>query len=176
MPSISDAVAALELNSRRIERAKIELEAAQAEKKELERIVLPPLFTAARSKSFTLDNGTIATKRMGCWARFPDVEPKKSKTIEWLTSVGHESAIKAQLQATWGRGDYQLALDALAQLGKDKSCVAMLREDVHWATYQKIVLETVKGGKHIVPFDDINAEVFDEVTITKYGDEPTEAK
>lgn len=176
MPSIPEAVAALELNARRIALAKIELEAAQAEKKELERLVLPPLFTAARSKSFTLDNGTVASKRMGCWARFPDVEPKKSATIKWLTEIGHESAIKAQLQATWGRGDYHLAQEALMQLGKDKSCVAMLREDVHWATYQKIILDTVKGGKHVVPLDDINAEVYDEVTITRYGDEPMEAK
>ena len=182
MPTIYQAVAALEINARRIESAKLELEAAKAEKRELERKILPPLFTAARSKSFTLENGTRATKRMGCWARFPSEtaeklgSPDKKATIAWLTEIGHESDIRAKVEATWGKGDYAYAEEAFKHLSRDHQAVVRLSEDVNWATYQKIILETVRAGKHVVPFDDINAEVYDEVTITTYGDEPTEAK
>ena len=173
MPTIDQAVAALEKNAQRIALAKLELEAANAEKRELERVILPPLFLAARSKSFTLDNGTRATKRIGCFGRFPDDEPMRSASIKFLRAVGHESAIKTQLTATWGKGDYPIAVKALEHLSKDKSCVAVLKEDVHWATYQNIILEEVKAGRP-VPLDEIKAEVYDEVTITKYGAEPME--
>lgn len=169
----AEAVRALLKSRERVERATLELEAAKAERKELEEVVLPPIFLQAGLKSLDLPNGARATKSPFVWARLaPMGDPKRQAMLDWLTEVGEQDAVKATVTGMWSKGDYELAKQAYEILKKDDSAVVLLDEDVHWKTLEKIVLEKVTGGI-AVPLSQINATFGDHVTIVRNPKDPT---
>jgi hypothetical protein len=169
----AEAVQALLKARERVERATLELEAAKAERKELEEVVLPPLFLQAGLSAVDLPNGARATKSQFSWARLAKPgDPKRQRMIDWLTEVGEQDAIKATVTGIWSRGDYEQAKAAYDQLKQDDSAVVLLEEDVHWKQLERIVLEKVKSGL-AVPLSEINATFGDHVTITRNPKDPT---
>lgn len=169
----AEAVSALIKARERVERATLELEAAKAERKELEEVVLPPLFLQAGISALDLPNGARATKSQFAWARLANPgDPKRQRMLDWLTEVGEQDAIKATVTGLWSKGDYEQAKHGYELLKKDDSAVVLMNEDVHWRTLERIVLEQVRSGV-AVPLSEINATFGDHVTITRNPKDPT---
>lgn len=170
----AEGVQALIKARERVERATAELEAAKAERKELEEVILPPLFFAAGIGSLSLPNGARATKSQFVWARLaPHGDPKRAALIKWLRSVGEQDALKATLTAQWGYGDYDTAVEAQGQLaGLYPQIPVVLEESIQWKSLESIVLDKVKSGL-AVPLSEINATFGDHVTITRNAKDPT---
>lgn len=164
--TIVDGVEALEEAMRRKEAAEIELAAAKSAVRDLQRFVLPPLFQKARQKVFTHEDGTKAVKSLGSYWRWPQEEPQHGAALQFMQEVGHMDSLKAVVTASWGKAEHHLAEKVYKSLLKDTSAQVVLKEDLHWKTAEKIVLDTFQAGKFMVPFDEIGAEVYDEVTIT----------
>lgn len=169
----SEAVQALIKARDRVERAALELEAAKAERKELEEIVLPPIFLQAGISTVELSNGAKATKTQFVWARLaPAGDPKRGAMLKWLHDVGEQDAVKATLTAHWGYGDYKQAKVVFNSIQQAyPNAVATLDESVQWKMLERIVLEKVKTGEP-VPLTEINATFGDHVTITRNPTEP----
>jgi len=182
MTSIPDAVEALENAIRHEEACKEALAAAKLMRRNLERFVLPPLFVAARQKKYEHEDGTIAVKALGTYARWPTVgksdDPtrpglsvdeaakRRQAALIFLEQTGNLNSLKAVVSASWGRGEYELAQAVYAKLQKDTSAKVHLTENIHWKTYENIVLDAFQRGVE-VPFSEIGAEVYDQVTLTK---------
>ena len=162
----AEAVEALVKVRERIEQLKIELEEAKAERKDLEEMVLPPLFLQARVNAVELPNGARALKSLFSYARLAKDGPKRKAMLDWLQEIGEEGVIKATLSAEWGRGEYDIAKKVYEQLRGDNSAIVTLDETVPWKSLEAIVLARVKRGD-IVPLDQIGATVGDHVTITR---------
>lgn len=181
--TIVDGVEALEAAMLHKERCEEALEKAARVVRELQRITLPPLFAASRQKKYVGEDGLEAVKRLGAYARWPkagkssdplrpglteeEAAARRLHAIKFLAETNHLDALKSIVIGTWGKGERHLAEVAYKQLQKDTSARVALSEDIHWKTYENIVLDTFQEGKHEVPLTEIGAEVFDEVTITK---------
>lgn len=166
MPTLPEAIEALEEAARREERAIDELAAAKAARRNLERVVLPPLFSAARQKKFVHEDGTQAIKTLGSHARWPKDETQRQHALAFLEETGNLDALKTVVSGSWGRGEYEIAKLAYEELKKSNSAKITMTEDIHWKTYENIILETFKAGKVAIPFEEIGVEVFDEVKLT----------
>jgi len=157
----------------RISRLEHELEEAKAERKDLEEIVLPPIFLQAGNlRALELANGARAVKSLFAYARLAKSGPKRLAMLDWLVKVGEKDVIKPTLAVEWGRGEYEIAKKVYEDLRKSNSAKIYFEERVQWKSLESIILERVKRGEH-VPLDDIGATVGDHVTITVNPKDPT---
>jgi len=156
----------------KIARLEQELTEAKAEKKDLEELILPPMFLQAGINSVELATGTKATKRLFAYARLAKEGPKRHAMLAWLVKVGEQDVIKPTLRVEWTRGEYAVAKAVYEQLKRDNSARISFEEVIAWKSLESIVLERVTRGD-VVPLDEIGATVGDHVVITRNPMDPT---
>lgn len=155
-----------------VEELEDKLEAAKARVKELQEVLLPPIFLQARQSKVEVADGLFkgaqASTKPYAFARLAKEGPQRDAMLKWLGEIGEENSLTAELTAKWPKGQIEIARKILSEMQAMPNLGATLRltEDIHWATLEGIVLRAATGGK-VVPFDEIGATFGQKVTITK---------
>src|SRR5215468_10641254 len=124
----AEGVQALVEVREKIERLERELVEAKQERKDLEELVLPPIFLQAKQTIVGLPNGTQAKKSLFAYARLAKDGPKRHAMLDWLVAVGEQDVIKPTLAVEWGRGEYEVAKKVYEDLRKSNSAKIYFEE------------------------------------------------
>ena len=176
---IARGLAALVAAEIEVERLEAALKDANKVVYDLETVTLPKIFDDADQVDATLADGTKAKKGLRITGSLPKVdenspveeqlaqEEARKAALTWLMDNDCAPFIKAQVVATWDKGDSEKAARYAAELQRsDNSVVVKLKEDIHPSTLQAEARRRLGAGKPI-PLATLGLVALTAVRLTK---------
>jgi hypothetical protein len=141
-------ISALALKQRELEEEVANIEATLKDAKERLRAVaegeLPQAMEDAEMESFTLDDGSKVTVKLD---HHPSIKDKPS-VFAWMRSKGFGALIKNTVSIAFGKGEEELASQAVARLVSLFPDHGIEREEgVHPSTLKAFVKESLEEGR-----------------------------
>ncbi len=130
----------LEEEKRRLEK---ELKAVDQLLQRVSGVDIPTAMDTIGMSDFLLKSGERITVKRKIKASIPKV--KQAEAFSWLRSKGHDSLIKNQVTASFGKGEDAAAKDLAANLDA-KGFVVDQKESVHSQTLAAFVREQLERG------------------------------
>jgi chaperonin cofactor prefoldin len=153
-----------------IKNAESELRELKSHKHELETKTIPTLMDSVGTAVFkSKKSGIQAELKSHYHATLPKDHEQREKAFEWLHDSGYDDLIKGTLTISFDKGDMDAAehiYERIVQMCAeyDISPDVVLKEDVHYKTYTRVIKEEAQKGEAI-PFTTLNATVMQSVKL-----------
>lgn len=157
------ATKALELQAE-IEQAEEHLKGLRKELAQIEEIDLPKAMMAAGSMEFTMTGGGKIEIKDVIQGGLSKDEDKREVTIQWFVDNGGIDNIKRHFEIDYTRGQASYAI-ACRQLLQENQVPFDEFESIHAGTMKAFLMEKVREGKDIPPFDRMGLRFFKKAVI-----------
>lgn len=144
-----------------IDVATVALEEKTAELGRLQRQTIPDIMDRLAMESFKLSDGSTLSVKKDVKASIK--EENKPAAFKWLRDHNFDGIIKASVSASFSKGEYSQAEEAVKVLS-EHGISAALAETVHPATLKSFVKEQLEEGNNI-PIDTFGIFEFKQATI-----------
>lgn len=154
MPVMSrSARGVIALNSAmlRVDELEVQLAAAQAEVRRLEEVELPAAFSEDGISDLGVPGCPRAKKDVSVKGSFPspfaerpDALQRYETAKQWMIDNDHEDSLRAIVEANYGAGEREAALEAYQRMRGDNRASVSITETVHHSTLQAIVRDRIK--------------------------------
>jgi len=137
----------------RVEELELQLKAATDEVARLEQVELPAAFTEDGVSELGVPGCPKARRDVSIKGSFPSPFADVPNALEryetakrLIIELGHEDSLRAIVEANYGSGERDAALEAFERLRGDNRASVSITETVHHSTLQAIVRARVKAA------------------------------
>ena len=135
----------------RVEELELQLKAATDEVNRLEQVELPAAFTEDGVSELGVPGCPKAKRDVSIKGSFPSPYSEVPNALEryeaakaWMIANDHEDSLRAIVEANYGSGERDAALETFQRLRGDNRASVSIVETVHHSTLQAIVRDRIK--------------------------------